>query len=70
MSLSSGDSHDIVLRAGEGGKIDLGHVLVDAEAFALNTTTSHIYTKRNLTLSPKKYLRKLLNLSCSKVTVY
>ena len=46
MAVSSGSTHDIVLRPGEGGKLDLGHVLVDAGAFALNTTTSHIYTKQ------------------------
>ena len=52
MAVSSGATHDIVLRPGEGGKLDLGHVLVDAGSFALNTTTSRIYTKENLTLSP------------------
>jgi hypothetical protein len=52
MAVSSGATHDIVLRPGEGGKLDLGHVLVDAGAFALNTTTSRIYTKQNLTLTP------------------
>ena len=39
------------LRPGEGGKIDLGNVLVDAGAFSLNTSTSRIYTAENLTLS-------------------
>ena len=38
-------------RPGEGGKIDLGNVLVDAGAFSLNTSTSRIYTAENLTLS-------------------
>lgn len=52
MAVSAGATHDIVLRPGEGGKLDLGHVLVDAGSFALNTTTSRIYTKENLTLSP------------------
>ena len=52
MAVSSGPTHDIVVRPGEGGKLDLGHVLVDAGAFALNTTTSRIYTKQNLTLTP------------------
>lgn len=52
MMLSSGVSHDILLRPGAGGKIDLGSVLVDADSFSLNTTTSRIYTKQNLTLSP------------------
>lgn len=39
-------------RPGEGGKLDLGRVLVDAGSFSLNTSTSRIYTAENLTLSP------------------
>jgi hypothetical protein len=39
-------------RPGDGGKIDLGHVLLEASSFSLNTTASRIYTQQNLTLTP------------------